>query len=281
MKITPALRIGIIGGEGRTGSQFASLFRAQGFSVDVTGVKTKANNAAIIRDCDIVIFALPLISSAKEIQKLCKEADRHNQLILDLSSLKQQQVKAMLMAKGEVIGMHPLFGPMTDPQNETMILCPARYKPETLLSLKKTLHAMGLKTVEKTPTDHDRLMAVIQALPHFKSLLMASILKFLKADLDQITDTCTPTYEIEFNVIGRFLDDSPELYMPIIFSNPQMPGILKQMQKELNHYRRIAEKGDLTTAAKDYVKLKKYFGSHAPLSRKRSEACIRLLASLS
>src|SRR4051812_35354541 len=111
MKITSSLSIGIIGGDGRTGSQFARLFRSQGFSVDVTGAKTKAKNSAIIDASDIVIFSLPLHTSAAEITKLCINAKRKDQLLLDLSSLKIDQVAGMKRGSGEVIGMHPLFGP--------------------------------------------------------------------------------------------------------------------------------------------------------------------------
>ncbi len=54
MIITPPLRIGIIGGTGRTGTQFANLFSAQGFSVEVTRSKTCKRNKAYELELNVI-----------------------------------------------------------------------------------------------------------------------------------------------------------------------------------------------------------------------------------
>ncbi len=186
----------------------------------------------------------------------------------------------MKKAKGEVIGMHPLFSPTTDHQSETVILCPARAPKATVQSLQKLLHSMKLKTAVMSAREHDELMAFVQAIPPFKSLLMAGVLKGLNADLKRIVRHCTPTYEIEFNVIGRFLDDVPELYMPIIFENPATLRALKYMRRLLNQYIAIATKRNVQSASRRYRALKNYFGPLTARARRHSEACIRTLSSL-
>ncbi len=280
MKISPSHSIGIIGGEGRTGRQFARIFRSQGFDVRTTGSRTRRRNRELLRDCDIVVFALPLASAAAIIRTESRFARRLDQLILDLSSLKVREVKAMLRAKGEVIGMHPLFGPMTEPKGETIILCPVRTGTETLDSLRSLLKRMGLKIVVMSPKDHDRLMAVVQVIPHLKSLLMAEVLKGLKVDFKKVLATCTPTYELEFNVIGRFLDDHPGLYMPIIFRNPDTLKVLAILRKTVARFEAIASKQDLKTAENRYAACKSFFTPHLKRARAHSEACIRTLISL-
>ncbi len=281
MNISPAMTIGIVGGVGKTGAQFARLFRAQGFTVRVTGKADKQKNVALIRDCDVVVFAVPLEHAAEVIAKEVKAAVRNDQLILDVSSLKADTVRAMLGAKGEVIGMHPLFSPTTALKGQTVILCPARCKPGTLTSLKRVLTNAGLKSIEMTPKAHDDQMAVIQAIPHFKSLLMGELLQSLSVDLHAVSKTCTPTYELEFNVIGRFLDDEPELYMPIIFRNPAAPAILRRLKRLLDGYIRIADRRDLPAASRRYRRLKSHFAPFAKRARSHSEACIATLSKLS
>ncbi|MFA5799689.1 MAG: prephenate dehydrogenase/arogenate dehydrogenase family protein [Candidatus Peribacteraceae bacterium] len=280
MKISPSHSIGVIGGNGRTGLQFKKLFQAAGFKVQSTGSKTKRKNRDLIRDCDIVIFSVPLVNAAEIIRTELKNARRKDQLLLDLSSLKVREVKAMLRAKGEVIGMHPLFGPTTDSKGETIILCPGRALPETQRSLVTLLRRMGLRTVVMTPKEHDRLMAVVQVIPHLKSLLMAEVLKGLKVDFKKVLATCTPTYELEFNVIGRFLDDHSGLYMPIIFRNPDTRKVLAILRKTIARFEAIASRQDLKTAENRYAACKSFFTPHLKRARDHSEACIHTLISL-
>ncbi len=281
MKISPHHTIGIIGGEGRTGGQFASLFRKHGFSVRVTGSTTSRQNGSLLRECDIVIFALPLKSAAKMMKGFMKKTKRKDQLLLDLSSLKVHEVKAMLGGAGEVIGMHPLFGPSTDPKGETIILCPARAAKETVKSLMNVLHRLGLRTAVMTPAEHDRFMAIVQVIPHLKSLLMADVMRSLKIDFTKVLSMCTPTYEMEFNVIGRFLDDHPGLYMPIIFRNPETKKILKLIRKSVDTFSAVASKKNLSAAERRYGACREFFEPHLKKARSHSEACIRTLLSLS
>ena len=281
MKITPKSSIGIIGGRGRTGGQFARLLKQAGFSVTVTGKDDARQNRAILDRCDVVLFSLPLKDAASIIRSELRDAHRKDQLILDVSSLKTDQVQAMLTAPGEVIGMHPLFGPGTDPTGELVILCPARAKSGTIASLKRLLASLKLKTQTMTPEAHDELMGMVQAIPHLKSLLMADVLRALGADLHKALRTCTPTYELEFNVIGRFLDDHADLYMPIIFSNPEIKKILRTLKRTINQYIAIADRRDLPAAEARYRACKRTFSPFLKQARSHSEACISTLLSLS
>ena len=234
MKIGPHSTIGIIGGGGKTGGQFAELFRSASCAVDVTGSKTHDRNADLFVRCDVVIFAVPLARSVAIIEEEISHATRQDQLILDLSSLKEPQVNSMLRAQGEVIGMHPLFAPTTDPRGQTIILCPGRASDETVVSLQEMLHRMGLRTVLKDPHAHDRLMALLQVLPHLKNFLVADVLRKIDANVSEILGTCTPAYELELNVVGRFLDDNPDLYGPIILQNPDTLMIMRTFRDVLD-----------------------------------------------
>lgn len=280
MKITTSHTIGIIGGEGKTGGQFTRLFKDHGFSVQSTGESTRHKNKDLLRECDIVIFALPLSKASELIREELRLSTRKDQLLLDVSSLKTREVEAMKSGKGAVIGMHPLFGPTTEPKGETVILCPGRTSKQTLSSLRSILRKMGMKTIVMRAEDHDTLMATVQVIPHLKSFLIADVLREPGADLKSILKTCTPTYAMEFNVIARFLDDHPDLYMPIIFRNPETIRILESMQRMIAGYLSIARRGNLTAAEKRYQASKLYFKPFLKRARKHSEACIETLLSI-
>ena len=280
MKISVSHTIGIIGGEGKTGGQFKRLFKGHGFSVRSTGERTRHKNKDLLRECDIIIFALPLSKASELMREEVRLSVRKDQLLLDVSSLKTREVEAMKSGRGEVIGMHPLFGPTTDPKGETVILCPGRTSKQTLSSLRSVLKKMGMKTIVMTPEAHDTLMATVQVIPHLKSFLMADVLREQGADLQSMLRTCTPTYEMEFNVIARFLDDHPDLYMPIIFRNPKTVKILQAMHTIIGDYLAIAHSGNLSDAEKRYEASKLYFKPFLKRARKHSEACIETLLSL-
>ncbi len=279
MKIATTHTVGIIGGRGRTGSQFARILRKAGFRVSVTGQADAHRNPALIATCDILIFALPLSRSAAFISELARHATRRDQLVLDVSSLKEHEVKAMLAFPGEVIGMHPLFGPSTDPDGERVILCPARAKQVTIRSLRQLLAKAGLKTTVMSPIEHDRLMATVQAIPHLKSFFIADVLRAGKTDLKKTLSLCTPIYEHEFNIVGRFLDDHADLYMPIIFRNPRILPVLRNMRDIIDSYIDIAEKRDFIRAENRYAACKRFFKPFLTRARNRSELCIRALLS--
>lgn len=280
MKITSRSTVGIIGGNGRIGQQFRRLFASVGCIVHTTSFATRKENSKLLRESDIVIFSLPLEHAADIIRAEAKHLTRTDQLILDVSSLKVREVAAMLKGRGEVIGMHPLFGPTTDPRGERVILCPARASRQTTRSLRQILKRMGLQSSVMTAGEHDKLMATVQVIPHLKSLLMADVIRALHVDLDRVLKTCTPIYELEFNVIGRFLDDDPELYVPIMFRNPETLKILKTLSNIVGRYVAIAEQRDFPLATIRYLQAKKKFGPHLKRARAQSEACIQTLLSL-
>lgn len=280
MRITSRMTIGIIGGRGKTGGQFAKLFRGAGFRVLTSDRKTEKLNQTILRTCEIVIFALPLSRSTALMQAILKGATRRDQLILDLSSLKTAQVQAMLTAPGEVIGMHPLFGPSTDPVGEHIILCPERASTQTLQSLEKLLKRLGLQVSIMSAREHDQLMSDIQVIPHLKSLLIAEVLHSRQVDLDRAYKICTPTYQMEMNVVGRFLDDHPDLYMPIIFQNPGTKEILLELQRTISTYLSIIDQKSLVPAEARYKACQTYFNRHRKRARHESEACIQTLLQL-
>lgn len=281
MKLSPSMTVGIVGGRGRTGRQFARLFKAAGFRVSVTGSADAHRNKDLVARSDILVFSLPLSRAAATIAELAPHAMRKDQLVLDLSSLKEREVEAMLMFPGEVIGMHPLFGPSTDPDGERVILCPARNAASTLQSLKAFFVKSGMHVAVMTPAEHDKLMATVQGVPHLKSMFIADVLRLDGADLAKTLSLCTPMYEHEFNVVGRFLDDHPDLYMPIIFRNRRTLKTLKDMRHIIDAYIDIAERQDFAGAEARYAACQRHFKPFLRRARKRSELCIRALLSSS
>lgn len=272
--------IGIIGGAGKTGGQFASLLTKRGYKVSVTGADNADQNKKLFAECDTIIFAVPLAHSVDIMKEEIVHATRKDQLIMDLSSLKVPQVNVLLKGAGEVIGLHPLFGPWTQPHGETIVLCPARCKRQTLVGVIELFQAMDMKTKIMTAKEHDQLMAILQVLPHVKNLIVADTLQKLDADIQEVFSTCSPVYELELNAIGRFLDDTPELYGSIILDNPDTLEVLESLQETIGECIDIAKKRDLKRFSSSYKRLRNFFGGQIKDCRHRTEECISHLSQL-
>lgn len=268
--------VGIIGGKGKTGSQFARIFRGLGFKVLVSDLGTKLSNGGLIEKSDIVVFSVPLHLSNKIISKEIKNCARKDQLILDVSSLKEKQVKLMNLAKGEVIGMHPLFGPSAkDFKDLTIVLCPGRCSRKTLSELENLMKKVGFRVMVMTPKEHDKLMAVVQVIPHLKTILAGELLKFLGVNLAKSYEISTPIYKLELDIIGRIFSQNGSLYGSIIAENPNSKKLIKFLKKTVGEYDEFIEKGDVDALNNRFDGVKKFLGGFTAKAYKDSEEILK------
>jgi len=118
------------------------------------------------RRCDIVIVGVP-ISATCDVIRLVGPLVRRESLLMDLTSLKAEPVKAMLESStSDVIGLHPLFGPdVPSLDGQNIVLCPAR-GTKWLPRVKELFLSRGARLVEASPERHDELMAFVQDSRH-------------------------------------------------------------------------------------------------------------------
>lgn len=262
--------IGIIGGRGKTGCQFARIFRKIGFKVVVSDLKTKLTNQELIEKSDVIVFSVPLHLSEKIIQQEVRNV-REGQVVLDVSSLKERQVKSMNAGKGETIGMHPLFGPShKDFKGLSMVLCPGNCKKVTLNKFKKMFEAMGMKISVMKPSEHDKLMAVVQVIPHLKTILAGELLREFGMSPKVPYEVSTPVYKLELDIIGRIFSQDGELYNSIIVGNPYSKRLMKALSRIVKKY----EGGDLKTLNKRFDKVKDFLGDFSQEAFSDSERII-------
>lgn len=268
------ITVGIIGGSGRMGSLFTKLFRESGFTVLISDLDPEPANKELIEQSQMVIFSTPLHLSEKIILAEAQHF-RPDQLVVDLSSLKEKQVRAMLTSRAEVVGLHPMFGPtVSSLNNQSVVFCPARVSNETLQSLKSFFRGLGMQVTEMTPKDHDKMMALVQLAPHLSTLLMADVLWDHDSDAKQFLKICGPAYRFELDRIGRIFAQNGEMYASIITDNPYGKKVLKSMQKHLAVYERAIARGDRDLITGRFAKLKKFLGSFVQKAFEESEKII-------
>ncbi|MGC9515967.1 prephenate dehydrogenase/arogenate dehydrogenase family protein [Methanocrinis sp.] len=252
-------RMLIVGGTGGTGSWFARYFRGHGFDVSLwgpsgrvevaerLGVRYAGDLLAEVANSDVVLLSVPIKETARVIEEVAPKM-RPESLLMDVTSLKAEPMRAMLRwaPEGvEILGTHPMFGPTIPTiRGQTVILVPAAGRCSAWLSPMKEIFREGGARVEVLGAEeHDRIMAVVQALTHFAYISIGSTLESLDFDVAHSRRFMSPVYEIMIDFVGRILAQSPELYASIQ-ENPEAERVREAYIKECKRLAKLADDGN-------------------------------------
>jgi prephenate dehydrogenase len=242
----------IIGGQGEMGRLFVKFFSSHGLPVSVVDLRTALRPEEAMRECDIVVFAVPLHKSVEIIRELVPLA-RPEQLLIDLTSLKVATMKEMLRSSASVVGVHPMFGGRVSSfAGQTLAACPVRISPPDWQWLRGLFTASGIRVKECSPEEHDRMMSIIQVLFHLTTMLMGRTLRKLGIDIHETMEYTSPSYRIEMNLVGRIFAQSPELYAAITQMNPNTGRIFSELKESLEVYEDLYRSENLQGIIEDF-----------------------------
>jgi len=238
------ITVGIIGGTGGMGRWFADLLQKEGYPVHVWGRKSAMDINELAALCNVIVIAVPISATAAMIERVGPLVPEGS-LLMDLTSLKKEPVELMMAnSRADVIGCHPLFGPgVDDAAGENVILCPARGQ-KWLIWLRNVLEKNGLAVMEKTPEEHDKMMAIVQVLNHLNTISLGMALTETGVSSEEISKYATPIFQTKLGIVKKVFTESPGLYADIIAKNPDTDKILKLYEKTLADIRQLIKSGD-------------------------------------
>lgn len=252
--------IAVIGGRGAMGRCMTRLFGDLGHAVMVADVDTQLKPEEASAVADVVIISVPIDKTVEVIQHLGPLV-RKDALLLDVTSIKQAPVEAMLEAcSGSVVGTHPLFGPSVHSlQGQRVVLCRGR-GDEWFDWLGRMFHARGLVMKEATPEEHDRAMAIVQVLVHFSTEVMGSALTRLGVGIEQTLEFTSPIYLMELLMTARHFAQSPDLYASIHLSNPGTQQVTEAYVAAATHLQEVMTGGDHSAFTALFDEMRTFFG---------------------
>ena len=112
---------------------------------------------------------------------------------------------------------------------------------------------MGMELIESDPAEHDRMMAVVQVLVHYATLVMGRALSKSGVAIDDSLRFTSPIYRLELAFVGRLFAQDPDLYAEIEMTNPH--GAEARLR-----FREAAEELDALLAAGDRDGFRALFG---------------------
>ncbi len=268
------ITVGIIGGTGQMGRFFKKFFEKNDCKVLVASRKTKLTPRECAMQSDIVLVSVPIDGAVGVIKKIAPFA-RKNSLLMDATSVKKGPVKAMLRySKCEVIGMHPVFGPsVSSLKNQTIVLCPARGK-KWLKWIRDIFQRNGAVIKITTTEKHDEMMSIIQGLNHFSTLSVAHAMKSLGISVEESLQYTSPIYKLRMAMIGRILNQDPNLYANIEIMNPKNIKALDAYIKSSKKLQDIIEAKNTKEFIKYFSECAEFFGSFKREAEKLSDFLI-------
>ena len=239
-KITAA----IIGGTNGMGRWFAQLLASEGCVVHVTGRKTALTAKDAAKICDVVVVSVPIAATAGVIEDVAPLL-HENQLLMDLTSLKEEPVALMLAhSRASVVGCHPLFGPsVTEPAGHNIVLCRGR-GDAWYLWIKAIFEKTGYQILERTPREHDRMMSVVQVLNHLNTIALGMAIAESGIPLTEISHFSTPIFNAKMAIVKKIFTENPELYADIIAGNPDAEKMLQTYERVVREIRDLVTPGD-------------------------------------
>jgi chorismate mutase/prephenate dehydrogenase len=257
---TPARAVAIIGGHGGMGSLMGRLFGDLGHQVLVADLDTELEAIEAAAVADVVLISVPIDATDAVIRTVGPHV-REDALLMDVTSLKEAPVAAMLESTGaSVVGTHPMFGPSVHSlQGQRVVLCRARGEAWADWTVQM-LTARGLLVEETTPRHHDRMMAVVQVLTHFQTQVLGLTIARMGTSLEETLRFTSPAYRMELFMAARHFAQSPDLYGPIEMCNPDTGAVTSAFREAAGEVAEILASGDRDRFRRLFEEVQQFLG---------------------
>lgn len=253
--------VAIIGGLGGMGQLFSRVFSELGHTVLICDIDTALTARQAAAAADVVVVSVPIHATEMVIRDIGPFV-RDDALLMDLTSIKQEPVRAMLSSTpASVVGTHPMFGPSIHTlQGQRMVVCRARGDQWTEW-LIEALSAHGLIVTEVSAEHHDRVMSVVQVLTHFQTQVMGLTLARLGVPLSETLKFTSPIYLLELYTTARHFAQSSELYGQIEMQNPRTGEVTSTLRNAAAELAQIIAEGDQSAFDALFEEVRGFFGT--------------------
>lgn len=268
----------IIGGDGGMGRLFNRLLSARGHEIVVLEKGDDLSTHPAIETSDVVVVAVPMAVACSVVRQVAPRV-REDALLCDVNSLKRDVCEEMKGAAGQSVGFHPMFGPSVQSfHGQKVVVC--EVQPGPLASeFVQELALLGAEIVESDAETHDRMMAVVQVLVHFSTIVMGEALKRTGTEIQDSLRFTSPIYRLELAVVGRIFTQNADLYGEILMSNPFGESMRSAYVEAARDIAQIVEDGDRDRFIDEFEAIGEWFRDFGPEAMSLSDYIIEALVS--
>ncbi len=226
------LTLGIIGGDGKMGQIFSKAFIPFFKEIITSSIDGTITNIDIAEKSQVILLAVPINAFEAVISEISPYLIE-DQLLLDITSIKEEPCYLMAKTNAHVIGMHPMFGPnVATFKTQTIALCPT--KPGKFLQpLKDICNKLEMKVIETTPEKHDQMMAYVQCLTHITNIAFVNALKMSGMQIEDFLPFASPVFLMQLQISTRVLSQDGAMYQEMQMRNPHFTKVLESLTSTL------------------------------------------------
>src|SRR3989344_2242284 len=267
--------IGIIGGTSQFGQLFRFFFEKNDCQCLIAGRKTELTPKELAKRADIVIVSVPVRETSSVIMNI-RNLLKPSALLCDFTSVKEEPMEEMMKRKkGGVLGIHPLFGPLV-PSIEGQVIVFCKGKNNKWVSyLERLFKSNKAKIKYMKPKEHDRQMAMIQAMTHFVNITFAKVLQKQKMETKNIFTT--PVFRLQAMIMGRILGANLPLYVDLEIKNKSFPKVLNDFMQEAERLAGEVLRGESEKLEKEFIDAAVAMKNFIPIAQKKTTEIIHLL----
>ncbi|MDP3970386.1 MAG: prephenate dehydrogenase [bacterium] len=203
------MNIGIIGA-----GRFGKLLAEQLENDNKIFLFDKLDDKDELESCNLVIYAVPN-SLLQDVINETKEFIQSDAIVMDVGSVKIKPCAVLQEAFGEnILGTHPLFGPDSASdswEGHKMVFCKLNIPDDQYNKVKELFISRGVKAIECSPEEHDKMMAKTQALVHYIGRALSGIKE---------QEISTPDYANLLRMMEKVTHDTWELFYDMQNLNP-------------------------------------------------------------
>ena len=244
-------RVTVIGGRGQIGRFFVKQLSSSGHYVDILGRDGWDNARQLLGKAELVIVSVPIEQTVSIIEKTARYLTPSTTLV-DVTSIKTPIVEAMLDCHpGPVLGLHPMFGPGVDSfLSQNVVVCPGRQQ-QAYQWFIDFIASRGGNTIWCTPQEHDRMMAIVQAIRHFSTFGLGAFLAEEEIDLSRSLEFASPLYRMQLDLVSRLFAGDASLYLNVMLLE-ERPQVISRLAATYSRLAELVEKGDRAALIEEF-----------------------------
>jgi len=246
----------VIVGYGGMSRSLTSLLTLAGHNVVITGRNSKKAESlsrqfnAVFMEPEQALnwgeyIILALSPSAVDYISSLLSKIPQGKVVMDIFSSKAstfKQLEEMSVKNGfKFVSTHPLFGPILYPIGERIAIIPSATSGD-ITEIVEFWRDVGLQPVVTTVEEHEKAMAIVQALTHFFILGLNKAIPSLQKELEISDNLLKELQTTNFREVSKILARMSELYPVIIEIQKSNPYAYKAREIGIMKLKQVKDK---------------------------------------
>lgn len=273
-------RVTIIGGGGKMGRFFNLIFQEAGHQVSVLEHQDWDKAPELIGGAELLLVCVNIEHTLAVVKKAAPYLTPST-IVAEITSFKAAIERAILeLHSGPVLSLHPMFGAGVESfLSQNVIVCGGR-QLDACQWVLDLIENQGGQLTFCSSAEHDRMMAVVQAMRHFAVFGLGVFLAEEGVNLERSLEFASPLYRLQLDMISRLFATDGSLSLKIMLSLFDRRQFIGRLGATYNRLAQLVVDHDQTSLKEEFEVTRHFFQEQVDRAVKESDYVIESLAML-